>query len=91
MFAHSSCIRDIVIVAYAASALATVVLSGILWSYVRAGILQGGMPVRESGMVWIYVPSLALHSFVFGLKVYRFTMSPNYLQRNTFLWRFLKE
>lgn len=92
MFAHSPTIRNIVIVAYIACTLATALLSGFLWPSVQAGVPRGGSEVaRTSTMVWIYVPSLSLHSFLFALKVYRFVMSPNYLQRNTFLWRFLKE
>lgn len=85
-------IKNIVIMAYIACTLATALLSAFLWSYVRAGVPQAGTEIRRTSvMVWLYVPSLLLHSFLFALKAYRFVTSPKYLQRDTLLWRLLKE
>jgi hypothetical protein len=96
MFAHSPVVKGIAVGAYIVTALASSVLSGVLWPYVRAGIAgipQAGTEPPHTPMpviAWLFVPSLLFHSLLFALKVYRFVMSPKYLQ-STFLWRFLKE
>ncbi|KAH0834822.1 hypothetical protein J3R83DRAFT_10431 [Lanmaoa asiatica] len=88
MFARRPIIRGIAVGAFIANTLATAALSGILWPYMRDGVTEGA---RRSAMVWLYVPSLLFHSFLFVLKIYRFLTSPEHLQRDTLLWRFLKE
>ncbi|KAH0834819.1 hypothetical protein J3R83DRAFT_10428 [Lanmaoa asiatica] len=88
MFARRPIFRGIAVSAFIANTLATAVLSGVLWPYMLAGLTGSA---RKSAVVWLYVPSLLFHSFLFALKVYRFLTSPKYLQRDTLLWRFLKE
>ncbi|KAG9311743.1 hypothetical protein JVU11DRAFT_7986 [Chiua virens] len=92
MFAHNVIIRIVAIGAYIASTCTVAILSGFLWYFVQAEIPQGPTePGRKTVIAWLYVPSLMLHSLLFGLKVYRFVTSPKYMQRDTFLWRFLTE
>lgn len=92
MFTHSSIIRMIAVVAFVTNTLATTLLSGFLWSSVRAAMPQNGLnAVRTPVIAWLYVPSLLFHSLLFALKVYRFVMSPKNIKRDSFLWLFLKE
>ncbi|KAF9226340.1 hypothetical protein BS17DRAFT_698543 [Gyrodon lividus] len=92
MFSRSPMIKSFAIMAFATSTIATVLLAGFLWKYVKGELSQGGTPgVPTSVVAWIYAPALAIHSILFLLKVYRFVTSPACLQRNTLLWRFVKE
>ena len=93
LFPYSPTIRSIAVMAYIITTLASAVLSGVLWPYVRlAGMAPPGTePPRTPMFAWLFVPSLLFHSLLFALKVYRLVMSPKHLRRGAFLWRFLKE
>ncbi|KAF9226337.1 hypothetical protein BS17DRAFT_777078 [Gyrodon lividus] len=79
--------------AFMMSVTASCLLSGFLWKQVREQFLNTGTPVvhPSSQLAWLYVPGLAIHSILLALKIYRFTISSAHMQRNSLLWRLVKE
>ena len=70
--------------------IATGVLVGLAESYIHADMhnrSQDGASVIGA----IFIPLLVLNTFLFVLKVYLLATSPAYMERDTFVWRFMKE
>ncbi|KIJ65641.1 hypothetical protein HYDPIDRAFT_27637 [Hydnomerulius pinastri MD-312] len=91
LFSRSPAVRSFAVTAFALTTLADFLVVGLLWSKVKSEILDPSATSASPVLAWVYVPSLFIHSTLFGLKVYRFVTSPTRMQTDTLLWRFMKE
>ena len=65
-------------------------LIGLSENYIHADLKnqsQDGASVISA----LYTPLLVLNIILFVLKVYLLATSPAYMERDTFVWRFVKE
>ncbi|KAF9223620.1 hypothetical protein BS17DRAFT_705336, partial [Gyrodon lividus] len=90
LFSRKPLIRTFVVLAFFCCTVASTVFAGILFHKVREETASPD-PLRGLISVAIYVPSLGIHTILFGLKLYRFAVSPKNLHGEAFLRRFLKE
>ncbi|KAG9313004.1 hypothetical protein JVU11DRAFT_6442 [Chiua virens] len=72
------------------TATASALISASHWTVIRAESLNPLAPTSRA-LAWIYVPSLVIHSVLFGLKVFRFLSSSVRNQSDSLLWGFVKE
>ena len=78
------------VTAYVLCTTATGVLIGLSENYIHADLKnqsQDGASVIGA----LYIPLLVLNTFLFVLKIYLLATSPAYMERDTFIWRFMKE
>jgi len=67
------------------------VLIGLSESYIYTGIRNQNPENGAFVIAALYIPFLVLDTFLFALKVYLLATSPAYMERDRFVWRFLKE
>ncbi|KAH7884354.1 hypothetical protein F5I97DRAFT_1442325 [Phlebopus sp. FC_14] len=95
LFLRTPIIRRFAVTVSALCISGTYISAGVLWHKIKGQVLAlesiKNTNDHSSVFVWLFVPSLVLHSVLFALKVCRFITSPTYLQTDTLLWRFMKE
>ncbi|KAH7913807.1 hypothetical protein BJ138DRAFT_1133859 [Hygrophoropsis aurantiaca] len=91
LFSRSKYIRYGAVAMYGACTLSTALCAAFLFSTVKNELEAPNLFKSPSAVVAVYIPSLVIHTVLFGLKVYRFATSPTYYQSKTLLRRFLKE
>ncbi|KIK99665.1 hypothetical protein PAXRUDRAFT_822520 [Paxillus rubicundulus Ve08.2h10] len=72
-------------------AAASCSLSAVMWKDMEKQIPGSTLPNPSSKLAWIFAPGLVIHSTLLALQIYRFVRSSNPMQRESLLWRFLKE
>jgi len=90
LFSRNLVVKIFVVALLFASTISTVLLLVMMQGMIRFSFLNPLVPL-PSTTAWLYAPSLAIHTILFALKVYRFLTSSAKMQADSFLWRFLKE
>ncbi|KIK96576.1 hypothetical protein PAXRUDRAFT_825807 [Paxillus rubicundulus Ve08.2h10] len=89
LFSRKPLIRTFAVFVYFCCTLATAVFAGIFFDAYQEQLTTSVQP--KHSIFVAYIPSLAIHTVLFGLKVYRFATSPKNLHGEAFLRRFLHE
>ncbi|KAF9218966.1 hypothetical protein BS17DRAFT_471032 [Gyrodon lividus] len=88
LFSRSPIVRSFAVAILAITTVVNALIVAMLWKDIRNWVFD---PFTPSTIVWVYVPSLFIHTTLFMLKVYRFVTSSVRTQTDTLLWRFVKE
>ncbi|KIJ14539.1 hypothetical protein PAXINDRAFT_78996, partial [Paxillus involutus ATCC 200175] len=92
LFSDMPAVQYFAISAFVICATASCSLSAIMWEDVKTQIPgQTPIPTPSPKLAWIFAPGLIIHSTLLVLQIYRFVRSSNHMQRESLLWRFLKE
>ncbi|KAF8841992.1 hypothetical protein BDN67DRAFT_1010120 [Paxillus ammoniavirescens] len=94
LFSDRPAIQYFAATAFVICAAASCSLSASMWEDMKGqipGPTTTTLPAPSAKIAWIFVPALVIHSTLLALQIYRFVRSSNYMQRESLLWRFLKE
>ncbi|KAL4075063.1 hypothetical protein V8B97DRAFT_1666880 [Scleroderma yunnanense] len=91
LFARNVVIRTIAVATFAIAAVSTLVVSVLSTADIRLLLAPTPPTSIPETLMWIFIPSLIMHTILFTLKVYRLSQSPRVLHIEAPLRRFLKE
>ncbi|KAH7884356.1 hypothetical protein F5I97DRAFT_1812534, partial [Phlebopus sp. FC_14] len=91
LFSRNPFLRIFAVVMYVCCTTTTTVFASFAFRTMKNELTSPNVVKSPPSLVAIYVPSLAIHTILFGLKLYRFGTSPKSLHSDAFLRRFLKE
>ena len=91
LFARNRLVRTIAVSTFAAAVVASIAIVNFAIKDIKSLLMSTTVIPVSATLLWIFVPSLIIHTVLFALKVYRFSQSSRSLHVEAPLRRFLKE
>ncbi|KIJ66832.1 hypothetical protein HYDPIDRAFT_26250 [Hydnomerulius pinastri MD-312] len=91
LFSRNAFIKTFAVAMFLICTIATAVFAGISYDTMKHELTSPDPASSPVSLVAVYVPSLVIHTVLFGLKLYRFTMSSKTSRSEALLRRFVKE